>query len=418
MFRFIHAADIHLDSPLVGLSRYEGAPVAQLRAATRSAFTRLVDFAIGEAVDFMVIAGDLYDGDWRDYNTGLYFAKEMGRLHDAGIPVFVLHGNHDAKSEITKQLKLPPNVHVFSDRQPRTFELEHLNVALHGQSFRTPETTENLAAAYPAPVPGWTNIGVLHTALEGHAAHASYAPCAIAELVARGYDYWALGHVHEHAVRHERPWIVYPGNLQGRHARETGERGAVLVTADAEGFQLSRCCTDVVRWHRLEIDAADAQGLDDVVERAGRLLESLAQEHLQARALAVRVAVRGRSRAHGKLFGLENQLRHDILAQANAIGGDALWIEKVCIETLPTLSAEELLARSDALADLQQLLDKAPGDPAFMEALQSDLLELVARCPAEVIEAVEPLGSVQQGRVRELVESVAPSLVARLASED
>ena len=144
-FSFIHAADIHLDSPLSGLSAYEGAPVDLLRNAPRAAFSNLIDEAIRERVDFMVIAGDLYDGAWRDFNTGLFFSGETGRLKREEIPVFIVHGNHDAESELTKQLMLPDNVKVFSTRKAETHHLEHLGVALHGQSFREAKTEENLA---------------------------------------------------------------------------------------------------------------------------------------------------------------------------------------------------------------------------------------------------------------------------------
>ena len=203
--KFIHTADIHVDSPLVGLAAYQNAPVASLRTATRDAFSALVDLAIDEAVDFMVIAGDLYDGAWKDYNTGHYFVREMGRLNQAGVPVYLLHGNHDAESEMTKRLTLPPNVHLFDSKKPGSYRIEALRVALHGRSCREAATLDNLAIGYPDAVPGWLNIGVLHTALEGYAAHPRYAPCSLAELTAKGYDYWALGHVHEFALLQQNP---------------------------------------------------------------------------------------------------------------------------------------------------------------------------------------------------------------------
>jgi exonuclease SbcD len=164
-FRFLHAADIHLDSPLRGLAGQEGNAVARVRTATREALDTLVGLAIAEKVDFLVIAGDLYDGDWRDYKTGLFFAAQMGRLNKAGIPVYLLHGNHDAESQITRRLDLPDNVHVFGVRRPETFVLDELKVALHGQSFRQRDITDNLVPDYPAPVSGAFNIGVLHTGL-------------------------------------------------------------------------------------------------------------------------------------------------------------------------------------------------------------------------------------------------------------
>lgn len=230
--RFIHAADIHLDSPLNGLSAYPDAPAEQLRSATRDAFAALVERAIEEAVDFMVIAGDLYDGSWRDYNTGIFFCKEMGRLKRAGIPVYVLFGNHDAESEMTKKLELPDNVHTFGASKPQTFKIDGLAVALHGQSFKQRDIVANLVTGYPSPVAGYFNIGVLHTALEGYATHATYAPCTIDELHAKGYQYWALGHVHEFEQWSGAATIVFPGNLQGRNVRERGRRGAVLASVN------------------------------------------------------------------------------------------------------------------------------------------------------------------------------------------
>ena len=140
--------------------------------------------------------------------------------------------NHDAESELTKQLMLPDNVKVFLTRKAETHHLEHLGVALHGQSFREAKTEENLAIDYPSAVPECFNIGVLHTAVEGHAEHALYAPCSLSDLTGKGYDYWALGHVHEHKILSEVPLVAFPGNLQGRHIRETGPRGALMVTVE------------------------------------------------------------------------------------------------------------------------------------------------------------------------------------------
>ncbi len=148
-FRFLHTADIHLDSPLHGLSRYEGLPVDEIRGATRAAFDNLVQCAVDAAVDFVLIAGDLFDGDWRDMSTGLYFARAMGRLDQASIPVFLLSGNHDAASVVTRTIPWPPNVRQFGSRRAETHTLPDLGVAIHGQSFSTPAVTENLVLAYP-----------------------------------------------------------------------------------------------------------------------------------------------------------------------------------------------------------------------------------------------------------------------------
>jgi exonuclease SbcD len=414
--KFIHTADIHLDSPLVGLAAYPNAPVALLRTATRDAFRALVDLAIDEAVDFMVIAGDLYDGAWKDYNTGHFFVREMGRLQQAGVPVYLLHGNHDADNEMTKRLTLPANVQVFDTKKPSSHRIEHLRVALHGRSFREAATVENLAIGYPDALPGWLNIGVLHTALEGYTAHARYAPCSLAELSAKGYDYWALGHVHEHAVLQQNPWVVFPGNLQGRHIRETGPRGAVLVNADETGIlSAERCIVDVMRWQQLSVDLASATDLPAVLALAGSALSALLDGAGHSLPIALRITLTGRSAAHGALFGSELQLREELLALASTLGADRLWIEKVQLRTTPLLDAALLHDRAGALADLQALLAGVADDADFMQSLTDDLRGLAGKAPAELSDAVPDLKAIRAGEIGPLIDAVVPGLLARLA---
>ena len=417
--KFIHTADIHLDSPLSGLTAYKDAPAELLRTVTRDAFARLIDVAIEEAVDFMVIAGDLYDGTWKDYNTGHFFCREMGRLNKASIPVYLLYGNHDADSEMTKKLTLPANVHIFDSRKANSFHIDALKVALHGRSYKEAATLDNLASGYPAPVAGWLNIGVLHTALGGYAAHANYAPCTLAELTAKGYQYWALGHVHEHAVLQTDPWVVFPGNLQGRHIRETGARGAMLVTADEVDIQtVERLLVDALRWHRVEVDASSAATLAEVTRLVGQAFEALmaaSPEHLY---LCTRVCIQGKTAAHGELFGLEMQLREDILGQAAALGMERLWVEKVSLETQPSLDAAQMANRSDAIADLQNFLADAPDDADLLASLLDDLRPLVDRMPLEVLRSVPELHAIRAGDVAGIVKSVTPGLLAYLATSN
>jgi exonuclease SbcD len=414
--KFIHAADIHLDSPLTGLSAYADAPVEMLRTATRDAFTNLVNEAIEQPVDFMVIAGDLYDGTWKDHNTGIYFCKEMGRLKKAGIPVYLLFGNHDAESEMTKKLQLPDNVFTFDTRKPCTFRLEDLKVALHGRSFKEKETIENLATGYPAPVQGMFNIGVLHTALEGNSAHATYAPCSLDELHAKGYHYWALGHVHEHQIWTGASTVVFPGNLQGRHIRETGPRGAIIVTADEYGIQeINRLFVDVLRWTSLEVDATECNTLSEVVGVIGKALDRLVENSASTIPTAVRVTVTGKTAAHGDLFGLESQLRAEVLALAVAMGAERLWIEKVKVATVAVDDGEAVKARADALSDLQELLQAAESDPDFLKGLQAELLGLVNKAPLELQTTVPYFKAIRSGDLVGLVREVRPGLVSHLA---
>jgi DNA repair exonuclease SbcCD nuclease subunit len=415
--KFIHAADIHLDSPLSGLASYPDAPVESLRTATRDAFTNLVNEAIEGDVDFVIIAGDLYDGTWKDYNTGHFFCREMGRLNKAHIPVYLLFGNHDAESEMTKRLSLPANVHTFETRKPITFLIEDLKVALHGRSFKDAATTENLAVNYPDPVAGWINIGVLHTALEGNTEHSNYAPCSLAELSAKGYDYWALGHVHEYAILQKAPsWIVFPGNIQGRHIRETGPRGAVLVNADDTGIlSVDRLLVDVLRWHRVNVDASSAKTLADVVALTGREFERLMADNVEGKPLSARVTIVGRCAAHGELFGAETHLRAEILEQAASAGLNKLWVEKVRVETTPAADYGEIKARADAIADLQTLLEEASNDDALLRNIAEELQQLVGKAPFELTEAVPDFKSIRSGDIAQIVKSVSPGLIAHLA---
>ena len=413
--RFIHAADIHLDSPLTGLAAYPDAPAALLRTATRDAFAKLVNVAIEEKVDFLIIAGDLYDGNWKDFNTGIFFASQMGRLKAATIPVYLLYGNHDADSEMTKTLALPDNVHRFPSNKAGTFRLPDLKVALHGRSFKDAATTDNLAINYPDPVGGWLNIGVLHTALEGNASHANYAPCSIAELEARGYQYWALGHVHEYRLWRGDSVIAFPGNLQGRHIREAGPRGALLVSAEGvEIGTVERLHVDVLRWHALEVDVAAASDLAAAVRLAGRALEHLVEES-GVLPLVVRVTLTGASPAHGELFGLEAQLRAEVLAHAASIGSERLWIEKLRLETSPHAVAADVTARLDAVADLQALLQRAELDPIFMQSLEEELMQLIGKLPLEVIDALACVKSVRAGQTASLVRAIGPAVLDHVA---
>lgn len=416
--KFIHAADIHLDSPLRGLSAYPEAPAERLRTATRDALVQLVSRAIDEAVDFMVIAGDVYDGDWHDFNTGLFFVRQMGRLRQAGIAVYLLYGNHDAENEITKRLEMPDNVRVFSSSKAQTFRIDALRVALHGRSFKHAATTDNLAASYPQPVSGWFNIGVLHTALEGAAAHASYAPCSVAELDAKGYQYWALGHVHTQWIRRGEPTMAFPGNLQGRHIRETGPHGALLITVE-EGHlhHIEPLWVDVLRWAELAVDVSGQSDWTGAVRAVGQSLQDLLSQQEAEHPLAVRVRLHGTSPVHTALLAQQAQLRQEVLAQAVMVDPDRLWIEKVQIATQapqesPTLDADG----PAALATLQGLALGALDDADFLAELRRDLRPLLAGLPAEVLAANPELQALHHDDAAypTLLTDTLPLLLARV----
>ena len=417
-FRFLHAADIHLDSPLRGLDGQEGDIAERIRSAPRQAFEGLVEYAINERVDFVVIAGDLYDGDWKDFRTGLFFVRQMGRLNSEGIPVFLLYGNHDAESRITKALPLPPNVRTFATRKPATFTLDEIGVALHGQSFRERAVTANLVPGYPSPRKGMFNIGVLHTGLGGMDGHDDYAPTSVVELAAKGYEYWALGHIHRRQILHERPLVVFPGNIQGRHVRETGPKGAALVSVRDDEAEVVWRDFDVVRWETLEVRVGAAESLGEI----GDAISSAAQpvvERVGERLLVLRVRLQGRTPLHGRLLGDPEGLLNEARGAVFGLSGDG-WVARVDVETRPPTSAETLRARADAIGDLARLFEQAPQDPELLRQVEEDVGLLAGRLKPDAAEAVEdvPLRRALDEDYAALIRDVAPWLLARLAADE
>ena len=348
-YTLLHCADLHLDSPLRGLEADQDAPAAAIRAATRQALTNLVDFAIARGVAAVLIAGDLYDGDWQDWRTGQFLVAALTRLTQAGIRVVAISGNHDAESVITRKLRWPDGAVMLPSKKAGTVPIAALNLHVHGRSFAARETLENLLPSYPARVEGALNIGLLHTAATGRPGHGPYAPCTPDQMAALGYDYWALGHIHTREVLSREPWIVFPGNLQGRHIREAGEKGATLITVtDGRITDVSHHTLDAVRWAMIEPDlsgAADGEAAHAIVQRA--LAGALAQA--APRLVAARVRVHGRTAAHSALARDHGATAERIRGEAMAASNGMLWLEDVRIETRP------VEARAPA-TDMEQLL--------------------------------------------------------------
>lgn len=410
-FKFFHAADIHLDSPLRGLSRYEGVPVEQVRLATRTALNNLVDAAIEENVAFVIIAGDLYDGDWDDFSTGLFFCGAMRRLNDARIEVYIAFGNHDADSLQTKRLPLPPNVHHFAHRKPQTFIHQATGAVLHGQSYRDRDFGGDLSGAYPGAQSGRFNIGVLHTALEGRPPHAPYAPCTPAQLAAKGYDYWALGHVHAHEVVATDPYIVFPGNLQGRNIRECGPKGAVLVIVeDGVVAEPEVVAFDAVRWSHIELDVSDCAAWAHIESKLQEALASAVQHESGGRPLMARITLRGQTALHGAITERLSLLREEVRALAANIS-DQLWIEKVKLARQPAADVGGTTVGAD---EITVLLDDGIANTDLHASLASDFGLLLGRLPPDVIIDNETLMAAKDGSYENLLKDAASSLRARL----
>jgi DNA repair exonuclease SbcCD nuclease subunit len=362
-FSFIHAADLHIDSPLAGLGLKDAAVAERFARAGRKAAESLVEQTIAERSAFLLIAGDIFDGDWKDYASGLFFVRLLGRLHRENIPTFIIKGNHDADSLMSRSLDYPPNVKLFASSRAETHVLEHLGVAVHGRSFPQRAVPEDFVATYPAARPGLLNIGLLHTGLDGRSAHAAYAPCTPDDLRRFGYQYWALGHIHAAAEVARDPWIVYSGNIQGRSVREPGPKGAMRVTVeDGRIAEVEPIVLDAARWADKALDVTDFDSEAAVlagIESALRYLHGAAE----GRPLAARFRLIGSTPLHARLIAHKDRLQAEARGLGFAIAEDC-WVEQLRIETRTPSRATALSEEADAL-DLDALLEAAARDQSF-----------------------------------------------------
>ena len=416
--RFIHASDLHLDSPLRGLSRYEGAPVDEVRGASRRAFENLIAAALRERVDLVVIGGDLYDGDWPDHNTGLFFVKGVTQLAEEGIPVAIVRGNHDAASKLTKSLRLPRNVYLLADAKPETVVLDSIGVAVHGQSFFTPAVLNDLASAYPASIAGYFNIGLLHTSLNGRPGHDNYAPTTLSVLQGKGYDYWALGHVHAAEIVSREPWVVYPGNTQGRHIRESGAKGCSLISVEngvVAGQQA--IALDVMRWETLPLDISALPDLDALLDAATAAIRGWIA-HAEGRALAIRVRIGGSGPLHRLLATQPETVAQQLRGAAIEASNAQVWIEKIELATRPRLDLDRIAERDDPVGLLVRELRGLAADDAARESLVEEAIrDLPQKLPVELREGPHALLLDSPDALAELLGEVEADLMARLSGE-
>jgi len=419
-FRFLHCADLHIDSPLRGLEADPDAPTERIRIATREAVVNLVDYAIDEKVAFVLAAGDLYDGDWPDWRTGQFLIAQIGRLSLAGIPFIAIRGNHDAESVITRHLEIRPPAQLLKPGRCETVPLPAFNVCIHGRSYAHREVTENLAASYPPATPGYLNIGLLHTAVEGRPGHHPYAPCTLQQLRDHGYQYWALGHVHAREELCSDPWVVFPGNLQGRHIGEPGPKGATLVTVEDDQIRrIDPLIFDTVRWAVVPIALPN-----DTDEDAAMALIRSALLHAVAgadhRLVAARVVLSGACATHTQFSRDIGAVREKVRTEAlDCVGPDALWIEGVEVDTRPSPDIAGMRERADAFGLLVRAVEGTAADelrPAIEDYCRAMLDRAGGLRDALGGEDGHPAVAAAAGKVPEaLIKRARDLLLARLA---
>ncbi len=360
--RFIHCADLHLDTPFRGLSQVDEARGKALNAATFQSLANIVDAAIRNEVDFVVIAGDVYDSADRSVSAQFRFKRAIQCLTDRGIDVFIACGNHDPLNGWSATIEWPKHVHTFAgDRVDIRQVTRNGNpiATLYGISYEKEATRENLAARFPQPETDLPSIAVLHANVGGDTAHLPYAPTTVEELASKGYDYWALGHVHTHRIlRAEAPAIVYPGCSQSRHPNETGAKGCCLVTLnEAYPPDIRFIATDIVRYDQTVLDISDCDSQDAVRQAIVGECHAIIRRS-EGRHIVVRITLTGRTGLHreltrsGSLDALLQVVREDLEGEQ-----PWAWVERLIPDTRGSYSLEEQRGREDFVGDLVSAYD-------------------------------------------------------------
>ena len=379
-FRFVHTADLHLDSPLISLALRDPELAAEVGVASRTALTRIVDLCLAEAVDALLIAGDLWDGSQTSAKTPRFLKQELTRLSDAGIRSFILRGNHDAASKISRELEPPPLCHVFGTK-PGTeqFEVGGHSIAVHGVSFAEGAVPESLLPRYPGPVTGAFNIGMMHTSLNGSEGHDVYAPCRVSDLETHGYDYWALGHIHKRAEHQGQSVVVMPGIPQGRDIGEAGAMSVTLATLGDDGrLTLEERPVAALRFDRLAVDLTGLQDWGQAVAVLTGAIRATGSASRPEDHLVLRPHLTGQTPLAFRIARDLDQLRQEAVATAEGVAG--LWIDKVENRTNATGAVETRLP-----ADLVAIVTAdLPNDPALMAALTDLARDLVKDLPPEL----------------------------------
>ncbi len=405
--KILHTADLHLDSPLRSLALKDEALRDQVQTASRIALARMVQFAIDEGVAALLIAGDLYDGQERSAKTAAYLAGEMARLEAARIAVFYIKGNHDAENPVTGEIALPSNVYIFDGRGGKV-QLGEEDIWIHGVSFRDKHAPASLLPKFEPPVRGAINIAMLHSSLTGAAGHDPYAPCTVAELTAMGFDYWALGHVHKRQVHSSAPWVVMPGNPQGRDIGESGPKSATLLTIEDGKIAVEVVPTSAVEFRLSALDVTSLPD-EDALRRALTAHLAAEAEATVSDAAILRLSLVG---SHPRAW----QIRRDRdiweeTAQAIAAQTGRLWIEKISFE----IGAPQTQgAGRDAVSELRGIMDELCTDAAFRAAARAEVEQMIGLLPSERRREIAPDEAALEALVTDLAREAAMAMIAKM----
>ncbi|MCC1492618.1 DNA repair exonuclease [Cognatishimia sp. F0-27] len=391
--KFLHVADLHLDSPLKTQAARDSVMGESLRAASRQVLSRLVDAAIAEGVDAVLFAGDTFDSDVADVASRAALATELARLARAGIPAVLIQGNHDALLDLDRYGPVSEALTVLTPDAPT---VQVGDASIHGMGFTAPHMAESLLPRYPAPEPGRWNIGMMHTSLDGAVGHDPYAPCALSDLLGHGYDYWALGHIHKRAVHEgEGALVVMPGIPQGRSIRETEGGSATLMEIDLHGVRQREVPLELLRFTRVVVDFS---GVGDQAGRDARLRAALEAVATRSVMIAVRLDAVGSPAELGDPRMLEAQARE----AAGALAG--VFVNRLKLR--PATHAPD----SDMAEDLVTLMRADAATAGFRDEVLAQLKDLRAALPQELRDVLA------EDRLDALIEAGVETMALRLGA--
>lgn len=423
-YRFIHAADIHLDSPLRSLALRNIELATLIGNATRRAFEKIIDLALNERVNALLIAGDLYDGEQTSMKTARFLAEQLRRLDQAGIDVFVIRGNHDAMSKITKELILPERVQIF-DRKASAITVtapDHDQpVVFHGLSFAMPHAQDSLLPQYALPVAGAINIGLMHTSLNGAEGHDLYAPVSVGDLQSHGFHYWALGHIHKRAVymptSEYNSTVVMAGNPQGRDINEAGAKSVTLVTIDDSGIvHTEERLTSIAQFERVRVDASACEDWRSVIQAVQKALE-IKREVTASEHLVARLHVTGSTALAWQLRRDQDLLLTEAEDKASQIGD--CWIEKLEIDCTPLRKIVQSSATftADPLQELGRLIcDELAASPVFQSGLAEQMDTLLKKLPLDIRNTFGNDEAQASAMIAELLQKGSEDVLADLSA--
>ena len=379
LFSFIHTADLHLDSPFIGIYEINQELRESLVNATFEAYDTIIDLCIEKEVDFLLIAGDVYDSANKSLYAQLKFIKGLDRLSNAGIQTIIAHGNHDPLNGWSATLNWPEDVHIMSGDTIDSVQLEkdetHV-VTIIGTSYPAQHIWTNLAQKFPKRENNEVfTIGLLHCMVGSSTEHDPYAACTMQDLKDLDYDYWALGHIHVPSVINETyPVVVYSGNPQGRHIKEAGPRGCYLVTIDTKN-EISKefIETDTIRWYVEDISIEGMESEEDLILQIRECIDTIL-DGADGRSVICRFILTGRGPLHRTLTKegtIDDILQY--LREEENLGSQFVWVERLVNNTSMPIERSVLLERKDFVGDIVRIVDEICQDEESLESLKTSL---------------------------------------------